>query len=257
MTTYGIYTSGLAAIGQSVRLDVAANNLANVSTVGFRGDRVSFAGRLVEALEAGEGPGRHYNALVHRHGGAPVLESVRFDRRPGAVDRTGRPLDLALDGEGFFAVRDRRTGEVYHTRAGNFAVGSRGELVTADGRYEVLGRGGAPIVLDPSAPAEPEVKGDGRVLQGDREVGRLALVGFDDPSRLRKHGDALFANRGAAEAPAEARVMQGALETSSVNPLSEMVGMIRALRALESNLEMIRFQDRTLDRSVNGLGRVA
>ncbi len=256
MSTYGIATSGLGALGQSLKLDQAAHNLANVSTPGFRRDRLSFRERLVEALE--DRPDhRYYNALVDRNGGAPFIDEVRFDRRPGGFDTTHRNLDFALQSGGFFTVRDLDSGASFYTRAGNFILDGEGRLVTADGRCEVLTRDGRGITLDPRAAADLRLTAEGALFQGDVEAGRLAVVDFDDYSKLRKQGANLFVNAGGTELPAtHVQALQGALEVSSVNPVSEMVEMLKAMRALESNLQMIKFQDATLERAINDAGRV-
>lgn len=256
MSSYGIYQSGLAALGQSAKIDVTANNLANISTVGFRGDRVTFRARMVEALEGVPDFG-YYNALVDRHGGAPFIDAIRFDRNPGGFEQTGRRLDFALRSDGFFTVRDSETGGVYYTRAGNFVLDGQGHLMTADGRYEVLDGQARGVAIDPAAEGDLRLSEEGRLFKGVTEAGALAVVDFDDYSRLRKYGDNLFANHGAAvTAPQNLRVVQGALETSSVNPIAEMVRMIQAFRVLESNLQMIQIQDRTLERTVGDFGRV-
>ncbi len=256
MSTYGIYASGLGALGQSAKLDVIANNLANSATPGFRRDTMTFRERLVEALEDRH-DARTYNALVHRHGGAPFVDGIGFDLEGGGYETTHRPLDFAVVSRGYFSVQDLETGAVYGTRAGNFTIDSSGRLVTADGRCHVLSAEARGIALDPTASTEVRFREDGTLFQGDVELGRLGVVAFDDETRLRKHGDNLFAADSARATPVEnAKVVQGTLERSSVNPITEMVEMIKALRALESNLEMVRFQDAALDRAVNDFGRL-
>jgi flagellar basal-body rod protein FlgF len=255
MSSYGIALSGLGALGQSVRMDRIANNLANANTPGFRRDTVSFRERLVEALED-----RHeaafYNAAVHRHGGAPVIDRVSFDRESGGLDVTARPLDLALEGEGYFTVRDLKGGGLMYTRAGNFVADAAGRLLTADGGHQLLSAEGRGMAVDPASGEALRVRSDGTMFQGDVDLGRLGVADVADASRLAKRGDNLFENRGSAErAAAGVSVRQGALERSSVNPVHEMVEMIKALRALEANLQMVRTQDAALERTVNDYGR--
>ena len=255
MSTYGMYTSGLGAMGQSLKIDQISNNLANVATHGYRRDHISFRERLVEALE--DRPDlQYYNEQVHRNGGAPFIDQVTFDRQGGGYEQTHRPLDLAVVGNGFFTVRDLQSGTSYYTRAGNFTLSGDGRILTADGRYQLASDDGRGLALDPSLTGDLRVREDGTIFQGEVEVGRAGVVDFDDYGRLRKRGDNLFENTGAiASAPAGLRVSQGTLEQSSVNPVVEMVEMIKALRALESNLQMLRFQDGVLDRAVNDFGR--
>lgn len=255
---YGIYTSGLGAVAQSVRLDVIANNLANVNTPAYRRDQLSFRERLVEALE--DRPElNYYNALVDRYGGAPFIDSIRFDRNPGGYDMTGRTLDVSIHGEGFFAVREIGSDDkIYYTRAGNFQFNDQGRLVTADGKYEVLNLGQRPIDIQPDRAHDFVFDPNGTLYQDGQAVDTLLVRDFEDYTRLSKHGDSLFEDRGAGLRPAGSfRINQGFLETSSANPLTEMVEMVKAMRILESNLQMIRMQDSTLDRVVNDFGRLA
>jgi len=255
MSTYGMYTSGLGAMGQSLKIDQISNNLANVATPGYRRDHISFRERLVEALE--DRPDlQYYNSQVHRNGGAPFVDQVTFDQDSGSYEQTHRALDLAVVGRGFFSVRDLQSGETFYTRAGNFMLGGDGRILTADGRYQLASDDGRGLTLDPGTGGELRVRDDGTLFQGDIEIGKAGVVDFDDYARLRKRGDNLFENSGAtASAPARLQVSQGTLEQSSVNPVAEMVEMIKALRALESNLQMLRFQDGVLDRAVNDFGR--
>ena len=255
MSTYGMYTSGLGAMGQSVKIDQIANNLANVATPGFRRDHFSFRERLVEALE--DRPDlKFYNAQVHRNGGAPFIDRVTFDRDGGGYEQTHRPLDLAIVGQGYFTVRELQSGETVYTRAGNFTLGGDGRILTADGKYQLAADDGRGLAVDPGTGGDLRVREDGTIFQGDVEIGKAGVVDFDDVARLHKRGDNVFENTGAtASAPERLQVTQGTLELSSVNPVVEMVEMIKALRSLESNLQMLRFQDGVLDRAVNDLGR--
>ena len=256
MSTYGLYTSGLGAIGQSMKIDQIANNIANANTPAFRRDTMAFGERLVEALEDNQDLA-YYNALVHRNGGAPVVQDVRAEKSTAGFEVTRRPLDFAIVGEGWFSVQDLETNETFLTRAGNFTVTGAGRLTTADGRCQVLSADGRGLAVDPTGAGELRVREDGLLTQGAEEIGRLGITGVEDESRLRKHGDNLFRNLGTGTvAPAAGtRVEQGALEKSGVNPVLEMVEMIKSFRVLETNLEMVRLQDAVLDRSVNDFGR--
>lgn len=239
MSTVGLYTSGAGALGQSARVDVIADNLANVATPGFRRVSLGFRGRLAEAM------------------GGPVVDGSRPDPRPGELNRTGRNLDVALLSGGFFRVREPGTGRLFHTRAGNFSTDGSGTLMTADGRYRVQSDRGLDIRLDPSATGAITIGPRGELRQGKTEVARLAVVEFADATRLRRHGASLFEAADADPvAPSEIRMEQGMLEGSSVNPVAEMVELIEAMRSLEANLQMVRIQDRALDRAINDMGRL-
>lgn len=241
MSTYGLHTSAAGALGQSARVDVIAQNLANVSTPGYRRDTLSFRAALSGALP-----------------GAPAVDRVSTDREGAGFEATGRALDFAVAGPGFFTVQDPNTQAVYYTRAGNFSLDAAGRLVTADGRFQALSRDGRPIELDRSNGGAVRLREDGALFQGDEEKGQLGIAEPADGAELRKGGNNLFVSLGSPLAAAEnPRVEQGSLERSSVHPVAEMVEMIKALRALEANLEMVRFQDSILGRAVNEFGRLA
>jgi flagellar basal-body rod protein FlgG len=257
MSTYGIYTSGLGALGQSLKLDQIANNLANVSTPGYRRDRISFRERLVQALE-GNSSLHYYNAQVDRYGGAPYVDQVTYDRQGGSTEVTQRPLDLAILSDGFFTVQDLKTGNVYYTRAGNFTLDPQGRILTADRHFQLLSDDGRGMSVNPTGEGDLRIRDGATLAQGENEIGRAGIVTFLDPSRVHKYGDNLFQNDGSPmSTPSDPRLVQGALEQSTVNPISEMVEMIRTMRTLESNLEMVRQQDQTLDKTVNDMGRQA
>lgn len=255
---HGLYVSGLGALGQSVRLDLIANNLANVNTPGYRRDQVTFKERLVEALE--DFPDlQYYNSLVHRMGGAPFIDKLAYDKNPGGFEATGRELDFAINGSGWFTVRNLATDELFYTRAGNFLVDSQGRLVTSDGKYQVVADDGVGISVDPDQPGlEIRVDPDGSLFQGGVFQSRFRVVDFTNAEGIRKYGENLFtAFDSETVAPASFRVEQATLEVSSVNPVIEMADMIKTIRAIESNLQMVRIQDGTLDRVVNEFGRPA
>src|SRR5258706_4778389 len=190
---------------------------------------------------------------------ANLEAAMAFDREPGDCDVTGRPLDLAFNGPGYFTVRDLESGADYYTRAGNFSIDSSGRLVTADGRCQVVATDGRGIALDPAAAGSLRVAEDGALYQGEVENGQLVgVVQFEDVARLARRGDNLVENRGSALGGAPgSRIQQGTLERSSVNPVLESAELTRALRALEANLQMVRIQDATLERTVNELARPA
>lgn len=252
----GIYSSGLAALGQSVRLGVVANNLANVQTPGFRRDALVFSERPPAALE--DPPSfKYYNFLVDRFGGAPYIEDIQPDPNPGRYEYTGGRWDVAIrTREGFFAVQEEGTDRVFYTRAGNFLLRADGLLATADGRYLVLNPDGQPIHL-PAQEDLPTVARDGRLLRGDAEVARIGVWRVARPEALRKYGDTLFEAPGQTPEVIESPSLEpGYLEMSSANPVAEMVELIATARAVEANLQMIRFQDAELERLINTVGRM-
>src|SRR3972149_4730654 len=243
---YGIGTSALGAHVQQMRLDTIANNLANINTTGYRGDRISFKSVLAGAVGGSQG-GNVYESIA-----APTIDRVSFDTSLGAMEDTGNPLDLAIEGNGFFTVRSLENGKNYYTRAGNFTFNSSGQVVTQDGKYALTSAGGEPITLAEGVTAGNLLIDEaGGIYMGDTQIGAVGLVDFDDYTKLRKFGNTLFENTGAnGRTAVEANIRQGVIEGASVNPIEELVAMIEGMRTLETNLQMIRFQDSTLEKAV-------
>jgi flagellar basal-body rod protein FlgF len=226
-------------------LDVVANNIANADTTGFK----------VEQLMVGTEIGQGARNDAVRPGVSFVLDrGVGRDYGQGQLDQTGRPLDLAIEGDGaFFTVQDGAT-EAY-TRDGAFTLSPEGLLVTGAG-LPVLGDGGE-IRLDASR-GTPQIAGDGTISQDGQVVGRLTVVRFDTLSVLEKAGNGLYRNTSNArpiEAP-DARIHQGMLEGSNVNPLLEITSLIEISRSYERITKMIEQSNELSRRSVERLGRV-
>ena len=152
-------------------LDATANNLANATTPGFKAEQAVFQEHLAQAMFVGKAqPEMRYASIA----------AVAPDLRSGPLQVTQRPLDVAIDGAGYFTVQTPR-GERY-TRAGGFQLGPAGTLVTAQG-YAVLDSGGSPIQLPLDGPAA-EIGQDGAIRVGGEEVGQLGVVNFSEPRGL-------------------------------------------------------------------------
>ena len=247
---YGMHLSAGGALVEEARQAVIANNLANVSTTGFKADTAVFRQRLIEAQE-NPNPSSPASAQDGLTGGV-FLDEVRYNSSGGALVPTKQSLDLALRGDGFFAVTDGKN--TFYTRAGNFVRNPAGELVTADGRFKALGTDGRPIRL---APGEVTVNQQGEIRVAGRIAGRLLIQGSLDPDRFEKVGENLFRYLGSGPPPAaKAVVLQGVLEESNVKPVTEMVRLVQSHRAYEANLQMAKIQDGTLGRAVAELARV-
>ncbi len=243
---YGLYISAEGAQAQSQRLDVIANNLANVDTVGFKRQLAIFQARFAEAIEQGEiQPG---TGEIEDVGGGVLFRETKTDFSPGQLKRTGLPTDLAIDGDGFFLVG--KGDETFLTRAGNFVVNSAGELVTPSG-YHLLDENSAPVQLNLSGDAW-HVTADGALQQSGAKQ-YLALVRPEELQRLRPEGENLFSlEQGTPLLPATRRSVQaGFLEQSGVRPVTEMMNLIEASRAYETNVKLIQNQDHMLGELVN------
>ena len=237
---YGLYLSASGALMESARHSVVANNVANVNTTGFKDDLAIVRARDAEATEEGL---FSYATPMDALGGGAILSQTYTRRVQGAIQVTGNPFDMAIDGEGFFPVTDGA--QVFYTRAGSFTRDTSGRLAMPDGTYFLADTDGRPILV----PLEGEISitGDGTISVDGAVTGKVELVRFDEPGDLDKLGGNLWADRGGAASTANVgRIKHGALEISSVSPAAEMSKMILASRGYEMNMQLIRMQDQTL-----------
>ena len=244
---YGLYISADGAAAQSQRLEVIANNLANVETNGFKRDLGIIQARYSEAVEQGVvSPGSGGREDL---GGGVQFAETRTDFSPGPLKRTDSPTDVAIRGDGFFLVRKGDT--TYLTRAGNFRLTTSGDLVTQDG-YPVLNDNRIPITIVPDG-GPWEINGSGTLQQKDGATQNLALVKPASLGDLVKTGENLF--RPLAEpqalAQSERSVAPGYLELSGVQPTTELVAMLETSRLIEANVNMIKTQDESLNSLVS------
>ena len=229
------------------RADIIANNRANASTPGFKPQAASFRAVLAEAAA------RRAGGVDQLGGGARLFDAATVDRA-GAIRQTGRPLDIAVRGAGYFALEE--DGRVVYTRNGSFVLTESGDVVTVDGRGRLLGLGG-PIRLPRS---DVTIGGDGAVTGiapdgGTEEYGRIALWDLA-PDELVRVGGGFGAKAGEAPSAASGEIIQGAVELSAVEPVREMTDLIGAFRAFEANMQFIRIQDQTLARAASDIARL-
>jgi flagellar basal-body rod protein FlgG len=234
---------------QQRRVEVISHNLANVNTTGFKRSRAHFEDLLYQTLEAPgaiEGSDAESSPSM-QIGRGTRLSSVQRVELQGPIEQTGRPLDLAIEGDGFFQV-ELPGGGLAYTRDGSFNISDQGVLVTAGG-YTV-----APGVQIPSDLVELSVSRTGVItglMPGEStpvEIGRLELARFANAPALRALGENLFqetpasgqAQTGNPQDPGFGRVFQGGLEGSNVEIVQEMVDMITAMRAYEINSKAVQ-----------------
>ena len=242
----GIYATAAAMAAEIVRQDVVANNIANVSTPGFRRDFARFEAFPEMLLQAADRAGVTLGGVAP---GSAVVE-VSSDMRPGAALETGSLTDVLIRGEGFFVVQvGERTA---YTREGSFMAGAGGVLCTGKG-HPVLGEAGT-VGLQ-SGPFS--IDGAGVVRSGDTTPGRLRIVTFDRPELLQKDGDGYFVPRPGLVASnvVAPELVPGSIELSNVNPVKEMVNLITVLRSYEAAAKALAAQDETLSKAVNELAR--
>jgi len=221
--------------------DNVANNLANVSTPGFKALRAVYQGRYMAVDKS----------LAGRSctGGGIGLSATMRDVSVGAIQPTGGPLDVAIDGPGFFVVEGLENQPMY-TRNGRFHLNSNSELVTQAG-WRLLDGDGRPIVV---TGANPSIRDDGAVYAGGVEVGQLGLVEFENPGSLQSVGMSLYLAPEPAGEPipaTESRLAAEAVEMSNVNVVREMIRMMMGLRQYEAAYRAVRTIDESVDLAVN------
>lgn len=217
-----------------------ANNLANASTVGFRKER-AFSEVLTEGFDAEETP---YTTRSLEHWA---------DQGQGSLEQTNAPLDVALNGEGFFVLTDPQSGATRYTRAGHFVTDEEGTLRTPAGLI-VEGQGG-PIEI-PEDARTIEIRRNGEIVVDDSIVGQLRVVRFDAPENLTRVDAASFAAAGVEPTDLdEPQVVQGQLEQSNVDAVREMSDLIAFSRLFEAQQKTLTTVDGYLERATRELSR--
>ncbi len=251
-----LHTAATGMEAQQLNMDVIANNLANVNTTGFKRSRADFQDLLYQTVRVA---GANQAQGVQIPTGIQVGLGTRaagvqklFDQ--GDFQKTDNPLDVVIEGSGFFQV-NQPSGEVAYTRDGSFKIDGTGRIVTSDG-YAVQ-----PEITIPTGAKEISIGEDGTIsvkLDGQsapQELGQIQLAGFVNPGGLESLGRNLFAK---TEASGEAipgtpgqdglgKVSQGFVEMSNVKVVEEMVNMILAQRAYEVNSKTIQSADEMLN----------
>jgi flagellar basal-body rod protein FlgF len=217
----GFYAACAGLRAQSQALEVAAHNLANLNTTGFRSQQVSFQSLLAVTRLAVPNV---LNLATNNYG---VLEGTHLDPSAGNLESTGNPLDLGIEGRGFFTVQTARG--LRYTRDGSFHVSSSGALVTAAGD-PVLGETGAIQVPSGALSISP----DGTLSVNGAVAGNIQLAEFSPETKLISEGGALLAAPdGGAQPAQQSAIRQGTLESSNVNAVSSVVTLIGIQREAE------------------------
>ena len=229
-------------------MDVIANNIANVSTPGFKREAAKFE-EFVTMMQPAEG----------QEGLQPVSfvkdAGVMRDANQGNLEQTGGAYDVAIAGAGYFAVQT--PAGMRYTRDGHFSLDANGNLVTGQG-YQVQGDGGA-ITITPND-GEISIAPDGTVSSVVNGVGnqlaKLKLVDFPDAAALIKQGSNLYSTTQTPTTPANVSVRQGALEASNVQPVIEISHMIEVMRAYEATANLSKSQEDMMRQAIEKLGQM-
>ncbi len=243
----GMYLAAAGALVQQLRLEVLSNNVANIDTIGYKGDRSIFQIPEESESQVFETPIDGIQALSPY---APPFSTI-VDFSQGALRRTGNPLDVAINGDGFFSIQT--PDGVQYTRQGNFTLDTEGVLVTPDG-HSVLGEGGE-ITLEEGT---VEIDMQGNVYVDGDEVGRLQITDFINRDTLKKAGNGRFVTtdaQSAGERPENTTLSQGSLETANINPIQAMTEMIETSRAFDAYQKVIKSADEATSKSINSVGK--
>ena len=253
--SYGLWLSAAGLQVNEYRQSLAANNMANADTVGFKRDLALIHQRRTESdVNPMQRP--HSEKLLDAMTGGIWVRPTYTAFEQGELEPTNNNLDVALAGDGFFNVSDG-TRQLY-TRDGRFTLTSTGQMVmvAGNGRFGVLDESGAPIVADPAG-GKIRIVEDGTIYQGRDIIGRLGISDVEDRTALRKVGTNAFENLGQSPSyPAYPKVLARHVERSTVRPVDALAGMIEVSRAYELNARMISLQDETIGQAVNRVGRV-
>ena len=251
-----LYIAATGMVAQQQRVDVIANNLANMNTTGYQRRRASFNDLLYEDQKRPNNKHSRGDGIVP--GGVKAglgVHTASFYRvvEQGNLAQTGSPFDLAIQGSGYMQVT-LANGETGYTRAGAFQLNQNGQLVTHDGLPLSAG-----ISIPPGA-LEVTVNNSGQVLASfegqaqPQNLGQINLVRFPNEGGLKAIGDSLFQETtssgaplvGVAGSPGFGTILQGFLETSNVNPVEEIANMVKAMRAYELSSKVVQTADQMM-----------
>jgi len=220
--------------------EIIANNVANLSTNGYKAERMVFAEHLARVSDGGLG------SYVQTRG------TVR-DTSQGPITQTNNPLDVALEGDGYLAVQTPNG--IRYTRNGHFQLDAQGQIVTSQG-FAVLDGSGSPITI-PSGATDITIGIDGTILTSQGRTGQLQLDQFQNAQAMLATGNGLY-DTSEGPAPATgARVVQGSLEQSNVLPIIEMTQLIAAERAVNFVKDFTATEGNRISNAIDRLGKVA
>lgn len=236
----GIYISMTGMQMRAYELEAVSNNLANINTAAYK--RQAFSSKLYPLLS---GRPRQPKAIYQDAKAQTFFGTQYIDLSQGNLRKTGNPLDLAIQGEGFFAVR--KGNQILYTREGSFTKDNENNLVTQNG-FKVLDENNNPVVIEGD---KIEIAKDGTVFVDGNPVTKIKLVNLNN---IRHIGNSLY--QGTETGQANGQIQQGWIETSNVNPMWEMVQMIQAIRNFELTQRVTTNFDQLAQRAVNEIARI-
>jgi len=249
------------------KLNVIANNMANVNTTGFKSDRANFEDLFYrnEMIPGAQDAASNYTPSGTHIGLGVRMQSTQTNFIQGAFQETGEPLDLAIEGKGFITVTDPVTSQPLYTRAGNLSVNSAGHLVIGSAQ---TGRLLNPAIQIPNDATNVTISADGRVSYQQpgnsqlQQAGQLQLANFQNPQGLLKLGENLYVDtvasgpaiQGTPGSTGLGSLRQGFLELSNVEPVRELIDLITTQRSFEMNSQVIEAGN-TILQTITNLAR--
>lgn len=259
MSVQTLYTAATGMEAMQTKLDVIANNLANVNTTAFKKGRANTEDLFYRHYKfpGAQDAQQNLTATGTSVGLGTKVQSVQTKFGQGAFQNTGSPLDIAIEGQGFLQVQDPFTGQTVYTRAGNLSINANNQLVIGSAS---TGRLVVPNITLPSDTTAISITSDGRILtqqagqQNQTQQGQLELATFPNPEGLLKLGENLYSVTDASGAALPnspgvqglGEIQQGFLEASNVEPVSELIDLITTQRSFELNSQAIQAGDQIL-----------
>lgn len=259
MSIQSLYTAATGMDSLQTKLDVIANNLANINTTGFKRDRANFEDLFYrrEKLPGVLDAGGKLTPVGIEVGLGSAVQSTQTDFVQGAFQQTARQLDVAIEGQGFLQVNDSATGQILYTRAGNMSVNADGSLVMGSAQ---IGRLIEPAITIPPDATDIVFGADGQVSVRQAgqntlsNVGQMQLATFQNPQGLLKLGENLYSQTDASGQAITGNpgtvglgtIRQNMLEASNVEPVNELIDLITTQRAFELNSQAIQAGDQIL-----------
>lgn len=226
------------------KMDVVAHNMANMNTTGFKAGKMMFVDHI-ERLRGGDKLSREKISFVRD-------VATAFDMSEGPMKQTNNPLDLAITGKGYFAVRTE-TGEENYTRNGRFQLDDTGQLVNQNG-LPVLSDNGQPFFFTPQD-GEITIARDGSVSTKNGQLGRLKVVQFENEQKLEIGAGGLYTSKELPTPVDRPHVIQGMLEGSNVNGITTMTDMMKVHRSYNSARSLIEKEDERIKKMIETYGR--
>lgn len=264
MSVQSLYTAATGMESLQTKLNVIANNLANVNTTGFKYDRANFEDLFYrhEPYPGAQDPGNNFTPTGTQVGLGVRMQSTQTAFSQGAFQETGGPTDVAIEGKGFLMVLDPVTSQNLYTRAGNLSINAQNQLVVGSAQ---TGRVVNPAIQFPTDTIGISISSDGRVLVQQpgnpqmQQVGQLQLASFSNPEGLLKIGENLYAETAASGSPTQTTpgtqglgvIRQGFLELSNVEPVRELIDLITTQRSFEMNSQVIEAGNNILQTITN------